>query len=41
MREPIIRAVMARDSVEESALRLMLDRVGAAYRDAAVERRRH
>ena len=38
MQEPIIRAVMARDAVEEAALRRMLDRLSAAYRK---ERRPH
>jgi hypothetical protein len=38
MQEPIIRAVMARDAVEEAELRLLFARVQNAYRNA--ERRR-
>ncbi|HVJ51289.1 MAG TPA: hypothetical protein VM689_02440 [Aliidongia sp.] len=41
MQEPIIRAVMARDAVEEVALRRMIDRLKAAYRDAGRGEKRH
>ncbi len=43
MQEPIIRAVMARDAVEEAALRRMLDRLSAVYRaaDGRMDARRH
>ena len=41
MQEPIIRAVMASDDVEEKTLRRMLDRLSAAYRDTGLERRPH
>src|SRR5271154_6679799 len=41
MRDPIIRAVMARDAVEETALRRMLDRVGTAYWATDSDNQRH
>jgi hypothetical protein len=39
MQEPIIRAVMASDDVEEAKLRRMLDRISAAYHGSASDRR--
>ena len=42
MQEPIIRAVMARDAVEEAALRRMLDRLSLAYlEDEGGKKARH
>ncbi len=41
MREPIVRAVMDRDAVAESDLRRLLERVGASYHAANIQRRTH
>ena len=38
MQEPIIRAVMARDAVQESDLRRLLDRVRRDFRPEGMQR---
>jgi hypothetical protein len=40
MQEPIIRAVMARDSVKETELRSLLERVRTTYTSEATHGRR-